>query len=235
LQERESESVKISLDNRTAGYTIRSYRPGEVQVGGRSRETDATVAEPIVLTESFIITPEQLIADWPPEDFGSLDHHHFEALAELRPQVVLLGSGERLRFPEASLLKPLVDLSIGVEVMDTGAACRTYNLLAAEGRLVARRCLFAESGKGCHRGTEDTEKEISVTLGRHTARPAEYVILSPVNPRCPPCLCGKFIRANKYLELNKNAARGLEAAGPYQGEFGLPGSAFRQPRRRSPG
>lgn len=134
--------MKISLDNQPGGYTVRSYRPGEVRLGGALREAQTGEAEGIVLTKSFIITPERLITDWSPENFESLTRHHFQILAELRPQVVLFGSGEQLRFPEAPLLRPLVELSVGVEVMDTGAACRTYNLLAAEGRLVAAALLI---------------------------------------------------------------------------------------------
>ncbi len=57
-------------------------------------------------------------------------------LAELKPEVVLLGTGTRLRFPHPRLTRALTDAGIGVEVMDTPAACRTFNILAAEGRKV---------------------------------------------------------------------------------------------------
>ena len=134
--------MKISLDNQPGGYTIRSYRAGEVRLSGGPPRDDDEPGTPIILTESFIVTPDRLVTDWPAEQFETLQQDHFAALAELRPQVVLFGSGERLRFPPATLLRPLVELSIGVEVMDTGAACRTYNLLAAEGRMVAAALLI---------------------------------------------------------------------------------------------
>ena len=68
---------------------------------------------------------------------------HFARLAELRPELVLFGSGARLRFPAPALLKPLIDARIGIETMDTAAACRTYNVLLAEGRSVVAALLFA--------------------------------------------------------------------------------------------
>jgi uncharacterized protein len=57
-------------------------------------------------------------------------------VADLKPELVIFGSGARIRFPAAALLRPLIERGIGVETMDTGAACRTYNVLAGEGRSV---------------------------------------------------------------------------------------------------
>ena len=63
-----------------------------------------------------------------------------------KPEVVLLGTGARLRFPPAAVLAPLTRAGIGVEVMDTAAACRTYNILAGDGRRVVAALLMIESG-----------------------------------------------------------------------------------------
>lgn len=70
---------------------------------------------------------------------------HFERIAELRPEVVIYGSGPRLQFLPPALLRALMALRIGVETMDTGAACRTYNVLASERRRVLAALLVAPS------------------------------------------------------------------------------------------
>ena len=86
------------------------------------------------LNNSLIISPTQLIRNWPPQSFADLKAIHFEQISELEPEIVLFGSGDILRWPEPALLAPLIDDGIGIEIMDTGAACRTYNILMADGR-----------------------------------------------------------------------------------------------------
>lgn len=79
---------------------------------------------------------------WSAVSFDALTPAHFEALAALRPELVIFGSGARMRFAKPALLRPLIDARIGVETMDTPAACRTYNVLLAEGRSVVAALLF---------------------------------------------------------------------------------------------
>ncbi len=117
--------MKIRLDDPVAEYIIRSYGQGQVVVNGET------------YTRSLIVMPNRLITDWPPQCFDDLAAAHFEHLATYPVDVVLLGTGGRLRFPSRAVLSPLDQRGIGVEVMDTGAACRTYNLLIAERRNVA--------------------------------------------------------------------------------------------------
>ena len=74
--------------------------------------------------------------DWHCKSFEDLTPEHFEQLAELKPELVIFGSGERIRFPQPVWLKPLIAQRLGLETMDTRAACRTYNILAQEGRHV---------------------------------------------------------------------------------------------------
>jgi len=81
---------------------------------------------------------------WPVGDFHSLAPAHFAQIAELQPELVIFGSGARIRFPSPALLRPLIDRRIGIETMDTAAACRTYNVLLAEGRSVVAALLFEE-------------------------------------------------------------------------------------------
>ncbi len=96
----------------------------------------------------MIIMPESLLRDWVPQTIDQLELEHTRMVTELDPEIILLGTGKSLRFPHAELISALarahdVDFlsghskQIGVEVMDTAAACRTYNILSAEGRSVA--------------------------------------------------------------------------------------------------
>ena len=110
----------------TAGLlAITAYDAEHIAVNGRR------------LTKSFLLTPQRLIEDWPPASFDSLTEPDLAAVADLGCRIVLLGTGSRQRFPAAALLRPLIERRIGVEIMDSHAACRTYNILMAEGREVA--------------------------------------------------------------------------------------------------
>ena len=94
-------------------------------------------------TESVIVPWSGAVVAWHAESFEELSADHFARIAALRPELVIFGSGLRLRFPAPALLRPLIDGGIGVETMDTGAACRTYNVLLAEGRSVVAGLLFS--------------------------------------------------------------------------------------------
>lgn len=92
---------------------------------------------------SLIVLPDEVVTAWA-SGFSSLSLVHFDALALRAPEIVLLGSGGRLRFPAPGLYAALIKARIGVEVMDTPAACRTYNILAAEGRRVAAALILGD-------------------------------------------------------------------------------------------
>ena len=115
---------------------IRGYGPGFVSVN----ET--------IFTASLVILPDRLITDWPPQAAEHLALAHIELLALTGMEVILIGTGRSLRFPAAEQLAPLARAQIGWEIMDTGAACRTYNILVSEGRKVAAALLMIENGGG---------------------------------------------------------------------------------------
>ena len=83
---------------------------------------------------SLLITPNDILLDWQVKDFTALQPQHFEAFIAQQPEITLLGTGSRLQFPHPRLSAALSNAGIGLEVMDTKAACRTYNILVAEGR-----------------------------------------------------------------------------------------------------
>jgi uncharacterized protein len=92
--------------------------------------------------ENLLVTPERIVTAWAPRGFEALSEGDFAAIAALEPEVALLGTGATLRFPSPRLTRPLIDAGIGLEVMDTPAACRTFNILAAEGRKVVAAVLL---------------------------------------------------------------------------------------------
>ncbi|MRV74963.1 hypothetical protein GJ700_24930 [Duganella sp. FT92W] len=91
---------------------------------------------------NLYMLPEVAPRPWPVESFEALAVEHFELLAADQPDVVILGTGERQRFVHPRLTNPLLSKRIGVECMDTNAACRTYNILMGEGRRVTLALLF---------------------------------------------------------------------------------------------
>lgn len=117
--------MKLHADLTPGTYRISAYGPGYVTIN------DERVAG------SLIVTPNKLIADWPPQAFVELESTHLLAVLALEPEIVVLGTGVQQRFPDGPLLEPILTRGIGVEVMDTAAACRTYNILMSEGRQVA--------------------------------------------------------------------------------------------------
>ena len=121
-----SAPMKLHLTASSGHFAVTGHAPGRVDINGRPHE------------RSVLVMPDRLDADWGPGRSETLAAAHLADLATragmAAGKVVLLGTGSRQRFPPASWLKPLIDLGIGVEVMDTGAACRTYNILVAEGR-----------------------------------------------------------------------------------------------------
>ncbi len=110
--------------------SISGYGPGWVGIDGEK------------VLRSVVIDSLGGRFDWDCADFAALDANRFARLAELDVELIVFGSGGRLRFPQPAWLVPLVARQIGVETMDTQAACRTYNILAGEGRRVAAALLI---------------------------------------------------------------------------------------------
>ena len=103
---------------------------------------DGVVVNGVEHRASVVVPWQGEVVRWPVAAVASLNSEHFAALAELGPELVIFGSGARLKFPSAALLRPLIERRIGVETMDTAAACRTYNVLLAEGRSVVAALIF---------------------------------------------------------------------------------------------
>ena len=92
--------------------------------------------------KSLIVLPEHLIEEWPVVSVSQLEAQHFENLLSHAPEIIILGTGTKHQFPNQSLLTQFIKLGIGIEIMDTQAGCRTYNILVEEGRRVAAAILI---------------------------------------------------------------------------------------------
>jgi uncharacterized protein len=92
---------------------------------------------------SIVVTPDAIHDGWHVISAETLDAGQIDFLIGFEPEILLLGTGARQRFPAPALLKNLMAARIGLEVMDTPAACRTYNILSAEGRNVVAAVLVA--------------------------------------------------------------------------------------------
>ena len=116
--------MKFAEEDPTEGYFITAYDEKSIQVNGKN------------FYSSLVIAPDVLDTDWPPISIEALQNEHFNRIIELKPELVLLGTGSKLTFPAVGIYAELIQLGVGVDVMDTGAACRTYNILMSEGRRV---------------------------------------------------------------------------------------------------
>lgn len=123
--------MKFTLDRPATVHVARGYTPGRIRIGDRE------------LTRSVIVSATTLIESWRPQNIVELAAADLEPVLALRPEVLLLGSGARQVFPAPELLAALYAARIGFEVMDTGAACRTYNVLVSEGREVVAALIVA--------------------------------------------------------------------------------------------
>lgn len=114
--------MKFSEEHQATHNSISSYGEGYFQIKGKRVNT------------SVVIGVETLIADWEPQTFSELTPKHCELLIKTKPSVVILGTGNTQKFPEIEVLRLFAQHQIGLEVMNTSAACRTFNILLSEDR-----------------------------------------------------------------------------------------------------
>jgi uncharacterized protein len=117
--------MKLTLEGPSNLNLIRSYSADEIRIGEHH------------IRSSCIVTADTLIASWPPASIEEVQVNHLETIVELRPELVLFGTGARQRFAPAQIRAALAERGIGAEAMDLGAACRTFNILVQEERRVA--------------------------------------------------------------------------------------------------
>jgi len=124
--------MKLSLDRGTGSYLIRDYGPGRITVNQTEYRRD------------LFVLPEAVIPDWNSAAVSELTPEHFAALEEHEPEIILLGTGRHQQLPPARLIARFARRGIGLEAMDTAAACRTFNVLMSEDRRVAAALMMIE-------------------------------------------------------------------------------------------
>ena len=117
--------MKFTLDENTTSFAVTAYAPGWIRVGEQRIE------------QACVVTPDGVLDVALPAEVSELNISHFDTLKRLEPEIVLLGTGTQQIFPDYDLLKQLAREGIALECMDTGAACRSYNVLLAESRPIA--------------------------------------------------------------------------------------------------
>ena len=123
--------MKLHHSNQDGMNIIKAYTENTVTI---NEET---------YTQSIVVQANYLEPAWQPQNIDELNNAAIRELAKLDTEIILLGTGQRQHFPDRQLFVPLYDRSIGIEVMDTPAACRTYNILLEEGRTVTAALLLS--------------------------------------------------------------------------------------------
>lgn len=113
----------FDLDENPSIYQIRAFKPGLIQINEKT------------FTQSVIVSPHQLL-DWAPQTIGELTIDALKPVLAFQPDILLIGTGNQHIFIAVEIYGELINRGIGVEVMDTRAACRTYNALSSENRNV---------------------------------------------------------------------------------------------------
>ena len=116
--------MKLQSDPHSGANTITGYGDGYVEINQTP------------YAHAVLLSSDGAISEWPVQSFDGLEASHFTQMVELKPELVLIGTGNKQRFPKPELLKSLILAKIGFEIMDSQAACRTYNILVGEGRQV---------------------------------------------------------------------------------------------------
>ena len=125
--------MKLHQDNNDNANVVTGYGDDHIMVNKLRHDGN------------LILTADSIHAPWAPQasgDLVALSAEDLAAVAALRPEIIIVGTGRRQRFPAPVLLRPLIEARIGFEFMDLAAACRTYNILVAESRAVALALLF---------------------------------------------------------------------------------------------
>ena len=116
--------MKLQSDPHSGANTITGYGDGYVEINKTP------------YAHAVVLSSDGAISEWSAQSFENLEAHHFSQLIDLKPELILIGTGKRQRFPKPELLKALISAKIGFEIMDSQAACRTYNILVGEERKV---------------------------------------------------------------------------------------------------
>jgi uncharacterized protein len=135
--------MKFSLDSAEGRYQVVEYTSEQVVVVHTPDVDSSPVRQPLLA--SAILSPNRLVPDWAPRHAAEVTEQDFDKVFDLAPELVLYGSGRRINFPDTNLIRRFADRNLGFEVMDTPAACRTFNVLMMEGRMVVAALIIGDA------------------------------------------------------------------------------------------
>jgi len=116
--------LKLQSDPHSGANTITGYGDGYIEINK------------IPYSHAVLLSSDGEILEWDVKSFEELSSSDFAQMASFKPELIIIGTGKRQRFPRPELLKTLIEAKLGFEIMDSQAACRTYNILVGEGRQV---------------------------------------------------------------------------------------------------
>lgn len=116
--------MQLNEDSHPGKYKIKSYEPGQIRINDET------------YTHSLIVSTDELITNWRPEQFNDLKESDFDPILSLKPEVIIIGTGKKLTFIDQKLQFAIQSKKVGLEVMSTESACRTFNVLISEFRQV---------------------------------------------------------------------------------------------------
>jgi len=147
--------MQINPDFNISAYTIRSYEPKQINIytplseeqireNMESSPTHEPIHHTVSLEKPFIVSTEVLISDWGATDPENLKMEDFKRILDLDIEILILGTGKTIHFPDPKIMATLQQHGIGLEVMATDSACRTYNFLVSDERRVAAALFMPE-------------------------------------------------------------------------------------------
>jgi uncharacterized protein len=116
--------MKFAQDSQDDGYVITAYDDNSVSINGKT------------FSQSLVISTNRLHENWDIASIALITEKHINQVLTFEPELILIGTGNKLVFPPVEVYSGIIEHGIGVDFMDTGAACRTYNILMSEGRNV---------------------------------------------------------------------------------------------------
>jgi len=117
-----SKNMKFAQDSQEDGYVITAYDSSSITINGK------------MFSQSLVVANTQLNENWDIASIELLTPNHIDLVLSFKPELILIGTGSKLTFPAIEVYAGIIERGIGVDFMDTGAACRTYNILMSEGR-----------------------------------------------------------------------------------------------------
>ena len=125
--------MQLDLDPQGLHNIIRAFSQTSIKINDKE------------FNASLIVTADKIISPWHPTTLQDLKPEHWDPFFELQLDLILLGTGKYLRFPAPEVTQPIIERQIGLEIMNTAAACRTYNIVVSDGRRVAAAIIFDQS------------------------------------------------------------------------------------------